>query len=112
LEVDLFTASRAAHHEVSGARLDAADLGIQLHADSEIARTLHQHGHQVGIESLERPGAPMEDRHAYAGPRGNVGELERHVAAAHEDDPGRQALEVEELFAGREEIRARERERY
>ena len=55
LEADLFTASRAAHHEVSGGRLDAADLDVQLHLDPEIARTLHQHGDQVGIEGLERP---------------------------------------------------------
>src|SRR6185503_3552713 len=91
---------------------DAADVGVQLHRDPEIARALHQHGHQVGIEGFERPGAPVKDRHAYAGPRRDVGELERDVAAAHEDDPGWRALEIEELFAGRAAIRAREREGY
>jgi hypothetical protein len=42
----------------------------------------------------------MKDRDTRPRPGGDVGELERNVAAAHEDDVGRKVLEIEELIAG------------
>ena len=65
----------------------------------QAAKGLDQLGDQVGIERFERPFAAVEDGHLSIGPRRKVGELEGDVAAADEQHPPRQLVELEEPVA-------------
>jgi hypothetical protein len=71
----------------------------------------HQLLDEVAIECLERYVPAMEDRRARAGPRGQVCELERNVAAADEDDARRQRVELQEVVAGQHVLRSGNAER-
>src|SRR5206468_2146494 len=79
-----------AHHEPLGVHRDAADLGVQLDADPDVSRALHEHVDQVRVEGFQWTAAAMDDRDARAGARGDVSELERDVATADERHPSRQ----------------------
>ena len=68
--------------------------------DAERAIALDQLVGELLVEALQHVLAAMEDRHRGAGHPREPRELERDVAAADEDDPRRQGLELEELVAG------------
>ncbi len=98
------------HHQAAVASLDARDLRGQLDPDAQRPGLRDQQVHQVRIERLQGPIAAVEDGDLRPGPRGDVGELEGDVAAAHEHQPRRQRVQLEELLARRQQLGPGERQ--
>ena len=82
LEAPLAAVLATAHDHAASRRVDAADLGVQLHPDAELARALDEQVHHIGVERLERSGGAVKDGDLGARARGDVGKLERDVATA------------------------------
>src|SRR5947208_1077885 len=80
LEPPLDTRLTGPHDEAVGGGIDGGHLGADLERDAELATALHEQRDEVGIEGLQRPGAPMHDGDPSAGVGGDVRELEGDVA--------------------------------
>ena len=88
------------HRKTVAYSLDAADLRLKLHIDAEFPCLLNQHGHQLGVEALQRTRAAVQHCNLRARARCDVGELEGDVTPSYEYDLGRQLFELEKLGTG------------
>ena len=78
---------------------DRPCLGPEPNVHAKRARAGSEAVHQIRIEFDERSCTAIDDGHAYAGACGNVRKLERHIAAADENDRRWQRGQVQKLIA-------------
>src|SRR3989442_7387451 len=96
------------HKKAVGLALNCHDLRVEANLNPELFVCLHQHRDQVGVKLLKRPAAAMQHPDLGAGTGGDVRELERDVAAPDDEDATQQALELQELCAGCQQVLSRE----
>src|SRR5229473_2227323 len=92
--------------------LYALNLGSGANVDSDRSELFHQPIDEVRVEASEHALASLQDRDFRACAGGDVRELCRDVAAADQDHPLRQALQVQKVLAGRQVLLAGDTELY
>ena len=100
----LLPACASTHEKAVSLTLDRHDLRIQANLDAQLFGCLHQHRYQVGVKLLERSGAAVQHPDLGTGAGRDVCKLERDVSAADEEDPTRQAVQLQERRAAGQEI--------
>ena len=86
------------------------DRRLGAHVDAERAVALDEQVGELRVEALEHVRRAVQHGHLGAGRVCEPGELERDVAAADEADARRQLVQLEELRACGDELRARHAE--
>jgi hypothetical protein len=100
------------HAQTGAAALDRLDRRPSLKVDAQRAGALEELRDQVRIESPERALAAIEHDHLGVRPCRDVGELERDVSAADEQDAVRQIVELEKAVARGDVLGAGDRQRH
>ncbi len=96
------------HEKTVGLALNRDDLRIQANLNPQSSGCLDQRADEIGVKLLERPATAMQHPDLGAGAGGNVRELERDVAAPDEEDAARQALELQKLRTGCQQVLSRD----
>jgi len=79
--------------------LDSGDGGGLSQVDPDLTAAMDQELDEIGVETLQRALAAVDDDGGAADAGGEVGELEGDQAAPDEQDPRRQGVEVQEVGA-------------
>jgi hypothetical protein len=106
-DLDLPRGRAGLDDQFTSALLDGGDRGAQAKVDPETSRGIDDLSHEVGVEALQRTGAPVEDGHLCAGTGRDVGGLDCDVPTSDEGHPTGQRLERQEPTARREVLLVR-----